>query len=188
VSDCSGLLVTVGLREEQSGLRIGRSHDDPPLGSTVVGGRRRILDQLEAERADEELDCTVVVVDDERDVLDHHSCTLGRVPRTTATAGRLPGVTRESRARSADGESFTDDELAAIALAGDPDAPIPDDAVPFGQHHAGASLLPEWYMPPPCSFRRTRARVIAVAAVVGTLLLVNGAGLCVTYGVPEIAW
>ena len=85
-------------------------------------------------------------------------------------------------------EPFTDDELEALALAGDPDAPIPDDAVAFGWNDTGAALLPEWYMPAPHSFRRSRRRVIAVAAIVGALLLVNGAGLCVTYGLPEIAW
>jgi hypothetical protein len=35
--------------------------------------------------------------------------------------------------------------------------------------------------------RRPR-RVLAVAVIVGALLVVNGAGLCVTYGLPEIAW
>jgi hypothetical protein len=87
-----------------------------------------------------------------------------------------------------DGELFTDDELTALALAGDPDAPIPDDAVALGWNDLGAPLLPEWYMPAPHSFRRTRPRAIAVAAIVGALLLVNGVGLCVTYGLPEIAW
>jgi hypothetical protein len=85
-------------------------------------------------------------------------------------------------------EPFTDDELSALALAADPEAPIPDDAVPFGQPAADGALLPEWYMPVPGSFRRTRPRVVAVTAIIGSLLLVNGAGLCVTYGWPEIAW
>jgi hypothetical protein len=85
-------------------------------------------------------------------------------------------------------ETFTDDELSALAMAADPDAPIPDDAVPFGQPAVEGALLPEWYMPVPGSFRRTRPRVIAVTAIIGSLLLVNGAGLCVTYGWPEIAW
>ena len=84
-------------------------------------------------------------------------------------------------------ESFTDDELAELALAADPDAPIPDDAVPFGQP-SEASLLPEWYMPPARSGRRTRGRVAAVAVIVTSLVLVSGAGLCVTHGFPEIAW
>ena len=85
-------------------------------------------------------------------------------------------------------ESFTDDELADAALSADPDAPIPDDAVPFGRAEHDRSLLPEWYMPAPSSARRTRPRVLAVAVIVGSLIVVNGAGLCVTYGFPEIAW
>ena len=85
-------------------------------------------------------------------------------------------------------ESFTDDELAEAALAADPDAPIPDDAVPFGQEDRGGALLPEWYMPAPVSVRRTRPRVVAVSAIIVSLIVVNGAGLCVTYGLPEIAW
>lgn len=84
-------------------------------------------------------------------------------------------------------ESFTDDELAELALAADPDALIDADAVPFGQPADGA-LLPEWYMPVPASIRRTRPRVVVVSAIIASLVIVNGAGLCVTYGLPEIAW
>ncbi len=85
-------------------------------------------------------------------------------------------------------ESFTDDELADLALAADPDAPIDDDAVPFGQPPAEGALLPDWYMPVPGSIRRTRPRVVAVVGIIASLVVVNGAGLCVTYGWPEIAW
>ncbi len=85
-------------------------------------------------------------------------------------------------------ESFTDDELAELALAADPDEPIADDAVPFGSPTEDRGLLPEWYMPVPSSVRRTRPRVIAVSAIIAALVVVNGAGLCVTYGLPEIAW
>jgi hypothetical protein len=85
-------------------------------------------------------------------------------------------------------DTFTDDELAELALAADPEAPIPDDAVPFGRSEHDCALLPEWYMPAPSSTHRTRSRVLAVSLIVGSLIVVNGAGLCVTYGVPEIAW
>ncbi|HSM67619.1 MAG TPA: hypothetical protein VK860_15045 [Ilumatobacteraceae bacterium] len=85
-------------------------------------------------------------------------------------------------------DTFTDDELAELALAADPDAPIPDDAVPFGQAEHDRSLLPEWYMPAPSSARRTRPRVVAVSLIIASLIVVNGAGFCVTYGFPEIAW
>jgi hypothetical protein len=80
-----------------------------------------------------------------------------------------------------------DEELTAEAMAADPDVIVPDDAVPFGVSEA-EGLLPEWYMPAVGSIRRTRPRVVAVAALVLSLLIVNAAGLCVTYGWPEIAW
>lgn len=85
-------------------------------------------------------------------------------------------------------DPFTDDELSELALAADPDAAVPDDAVPFGRSGADAALLPEWYMPVPGTIRRTRPRVLAVIGIIASLVVVNGAGLCVTYGLPEIAW
>lgn len=84
------------------------------------------------------------------------------------------------------GEVLTDEELTAFALAADPDAPIDDDAVPFGR--AGDGLLPEWYMPAPQSGRASRGRRMVFAVVVVSLLALNAAGLCVTNGWVEIAW
>ena len=81
-----------------------------------------------------------------------------------------------------------DDELTALALAADPDAPIDPDAVPFGHDDGDRGLLPAWYMPAPRGLDRRPTRRLAVAGIVLALLLVNGAGLCVTYGFPEIAW
>jgi hypothetical protein len=82
---------------------------------------------------------------------------------------------------------ITDEELAAEAMAADPNAPIDDDAQPFGGRH-DAGLLPEWYMPIDGPVRRTRTRQIVVVGIIVAMLAVNGAGLCVTYGLPEIAW
>ncbi len=82
---------------------------------------------------------------------------------------------------------ITDEELEAEALAADPNVMLADDAEPFG----GApepGLLPEWYMPVNGPLRRSRPRTIAVIGIIASLLVVNGAGLCVTYGVLEIAW
>ena len=81
-----------------------------------------------------------------------------------------------------------DAELAALALAADPDVDVPDDAVPFGVDGRPAGLLPEWYMPAPAGLRRSRSTRLAVGAIVVSLALVNAVGLCVTYGLPEIAW
>ena len=82
---------------------------------------------------------------------------------------------------------ITDEELEAEALAADPDTPIDDGAEPFGTR-AGTGLLPEWYMPAPSAARRTRPLVLVVSVIIASLIVVNGAGLCVTYGLPEIAW
>ena len=84
--------------------------------------------------------------------------------------------------------AISDEELAAAALAADPEAPIPADATPFGSDQGGPDLLPAWYMPAPRGLRRTPGRRLAVVGVIVALLVVNGAGLCVTYGWPEIAW
>ena len=46
-------------------------------------------------------------------------------------------------------KTLSDDELTALALAADPDAPIAEGAVPIGIHLAQlGSALPLWYMPP----------------------------------------
>lgn len=87
-----------------------------------------------------------------------------------------------------DPDCITDEELTALALAADPDAAIPDDAVPFGSTDGLAvDLLPSWYMPAP-SLRRSRKRTVVFAGVVFALLVLNVMGLCVTYGVPDPVW
>ncbi len=86
---------------------------------------------------------------------------------------------------------LTDDELTAEALGAETFDPFSDDAVPFtGGNAIGPELLPEWYMPVPqlSASERTPRRVFTVGMIVFALLLLNGAGLCVTYGLPEIAW
>ena len=82
---------------------------------------------------------------------------------------------------------WSDDELAEFALAADPDAPIDDEAVPFGQREGGA-LLPDWYMPVPAGLARSPRKRATIGLIVLSLLALNGAGLCVTYGVIEVAW
>lgn len=83
-------------------------------------------------------------------------------------------------------------ELERLAAEGDPDAPIPDDAIPFAEYLGDdehADLLPDWYMPKPMAgtpslrgWRRTVAWI-----VVAGFLLIAASGLCNTYGVLEIA-
>ena len=86
---------------------------------------------------------------------------------------------------TADTIEISDEELTALALAADPDAAVADDAVPFGDGDQRAGLLPAWYMPAPRQ-RAGRSRRVVFAVFIGALLVVNGAGLCVTYGIPEI--
>jgi len=83
---------------------------------------------------------------------------------------------------------ISDAELTALALAADPDAPVDDDAVPFGAGEGGIGLLPAWYMPTPAGQRRGRGPVLVVALILLSLLAVNAVGLCVTNGFLEIAW
>lgn len=87
------------------------------------------------------------------------------------------------------GLPISDDELTALALATDPDDFVIDsDAEPFGGLGRGAALLPAWYMPAPLgagSGPRGR-RVVVVSALVLAMLSVSTAGLCVSYGVPEV--
>lgn len=82
-----------------------------------------------------------------------------------------------------------EDELDALALAADPDVTVPDDAVSLWDLDADRSgLLPAWYMPTPSAGPSTatsstswRRRAFALTFVVA-LVLINAAGLCVTYG------
>ena len=84
---------------------------------------------------------------------------------------------------------ISDEELTALSLAADPNAPFDEGVEPFGAGLTpGTDLLPEWYMPVPNTNGGSHLRSVAVAVIVASLIFVNGAGLCVTYGLPEIAW
>jgi hypothetical protein len=76
---------------------------------------------------------------------------------------------------------LSDEELADLALAADPEPALGDDAVPF-QVPTGGELLPDWYMPAPVVGARRGWRRRVAVGVVSSILLVNAAGLCVTYG------
>jgi hypothetical protein len=78
---------------------------------------------------------------------------------------------------------ITDDELTALALAADPDAPLGEDAValplypdePFG-------ALPAWYMPPAMARVAGGWRRVAIFAIIAGFLVIDAFGLCITYG------
>ena len=84
------------------------------------------------------------------------------------------------------GGGVSDDELAALALAADPDPDVDDDAVSLWDLQApdGAPLLPDWYMPAPAGGGRRlhdwRRWVIPV--VIAAFVVINAYGLCSTYG------
>lgn len=76
----------------------------------------------------------------------------------------------------------SDEELTALALAAAVDEPLPDDAVPWRPEGVLDPLIGDWYMPAPNATRRDwRARVVA-ATVIASIVAINAAGLCVTYG------
>jgi hypothetical protein len=84
-------------------------------------------------------------------------------------------------------EPVTGDELDALALAADPNAPIPADAVPYDQVvGSGVSLLPDWYMGHATAVHASKWRRPVILAVVGAFLLIDAGGLCSTYGL--ISW
>ena len=62
----------------QTGSSPWRTDDHPALGAAVVGQRRRVLDEVEAQRTDEELDGRVVIGDHHCDVLEVHRTNLAR--------------------------------------------------------------------------------------------------------------
>ena len=78
---------------------------------------------------------------------------------------------------------LTDEELTALALAADPEAPIGDDAVPMSVHLSQfAGALPQWYIPPAMSGSVQRWRLPVVVVVISAFLLIEALGLCNTFG------
>ena len=86
----------------------------------------------------------------------------------------------------ADTVELTLDELTELALAGDPDAPLAEDAVPITDHHADGPL-PAWYMPAATARSRGRTGVALTIVIVAALLLIVASGLCITYGQLTVA-
>src|SRR5947209_19978922 len=82
-------------------------------------------------------------------------------------------------------DAFTDEELTALALAADPDAPVDRgamslfDAVPEGGEAEPSGLLPGWYMPAVAGGLRPlhgwKRRVVWL--IIASFLLINAYGL-----------
>ena len=77
-------------------------------------------------------------------------------------------------------DAISDAELERLALAAS-DHELPDDAVAWDLS-GRTPLIADWYRPAPAGLRRDlRTRVVA-GAVLASILAINAAGLCVTYG------
>jgi hypothetical protein len=85
---------------------------------------------------------------------------------------------------------LSDDELAALALAADPDLELGGDAVAVCLFDPGGDpLLPEWYLPAASGGVRPRRgwrRKVALTMIV-SFLVVDACGLCCTYGALVLA-
>jgi hypothetical protein len=85
-------------------------------------------------------------------------------------------------------EHLTEAELTALALAADPNAPLSGDAIPLSVHLAQfAGALPEWYMPPAMARNGSKWRVPVIGTIVAAFVLIEGLGLCNTYGILSFA-
>jgi hypothetical protein len=90
-------------------------------------------------------------------------------------------------------DPISDEELTALALAADPDAPLADDAVPLSSYLAQipgllpSGLLPGWYMPPAMASSGSRWRTPIIVAIVVAFLMIEAWGLCSTYGQVVLA-
>jgi len=85
-----------------------------------------------------------------------------------------------------DDGAVTDDELAAQALAADPDTVVGADAVSLWDldPHEGHELLPDWYMPSPAGgglLARRWQRCVVLLLIVA-FVAIEAYGLCSTYG------
>jgi hypothetical protein len=85
-------------------------------------------------------------------------------------------------------EPFTDEELTALALAADPQAPLDAQAVPLSVYLAQVpGILPGWYMPPAMAGSGNRWRTTVILAIVAAFVLIEAWGLCSTYGQVVLA-
>jgi hypothetical protein len=83
-------------------------------------------------------------------------------------------------------DGLSDDELAQLAFAADPEVGVADDAISFWelQDTEAGSSLPSWYMPAPAGGARQLHdwRRFVVPVVIAAFVIINAYGLCSTYG------
>ena len=82
-----------------------------------------------------------------------------------------------------DEQWITEEELAALALAADPDPVLGPDAVPWtGAPDGAPQLLPDWYMPRAVTRGRGSWPIGVAALVIVGFLVIDAFGLCITSG------
>jgi hypothetical protein len=111
--------------------------------------------------------------------------------RSMLEAGRGPVRACEMYAVDVVDLQISDDELAALALAADPDGALGPDAIPMSEYLGriddegpAPGLLPAWYMAPVRTSRIRRAPQLVILLLIGTFLMIEAFGLCSTYGQP----
>ena len=77
---------------------------------------------------------------------------------------------------------LSDEELTELALAAPLEPELSDDAVPIEPADPTTDLLPSWYMPASAGHAEPGWRRRVALLVVSSILLINAAGLCITYG------
>ncbi len=108
----------------------------------------------------------------------------------TATPTFLPATEAEDAVAPGGGEElpFSEEELAELALAADPEEALAADAVPLPLYLGSLPLmLPQWYMPPALATTSKRWRIALVIALVVAFVMIDAWGLCSTYGSVTLA-
>jgi hypothetical protein len=82
--------------------------------------------------------------------------------------------------------AIDDQDLTELALAADPERPLPADAVPIDIYLSQQAPLPVWYMPPVARLRVGRWSRPIVFTVIAAFVLIDALGLCNTYGVLSL--
>jgi hypothetical protein len=107
------------------------------------------------------------------------------VPQISAAYARgiahLPPADAFGATAGPDAPSLSDEDLTALALSADPDAPIPADAVALAPL-SGVSPLPGWYMPAVTITRTRRWQRPVIYTVVSAFFIIEAFGLCSTFG------
>jgi hypothetical protein len=104
--------------------------------------------------------------------------------RIQGSGAQAPRADLAGTVTRVDALDVSDEELEALALSGEVDAPLPVDAQPLPLSGAAGTPLPPWYMPAAVAGTdgvSTRRRVV-VWSVVLAFIAIDAVGMCSTYG------